>query len=67
MKHILQVWRADGVPANVPLIVTESHLAPALAGPMSTIFAALWLADNIGPSLRVAARPFITRPFNLSL
>ncbi len=48
MKHILQVWRDDGVPRDVPLIVSESHLAADLSGPMSTIFAGLWLADNIG-------------------
>ena len=48
MKHILQVWRSDGVPANVPLMVTESHLAAELTGPMSTIFAGLWLSDNVG-------------------
>jgi hypothetical protein len=48
MKHILQVWREDGVPKNVPLMVTEDHLASSLTGPMSTIFAALWLADNVG-------------------
>jgi hypothetical protein len=48
MKHILQVWRDDGVPKDVPLIVSESHLAAGLTGPMSTIFAGLWLADNVG-------------------
>jgi hypothetical protein len=48
MKHILQVWRDDGVPKDVPLMVTESHLAASLSGPMSTIFAGLWLADNVG-------------------
>ena len=48
MKHILQVWRDDGVPAGVPLMVTEDHLAAGLTGPMSTIFSALWLADNVG-------------------
>jgi len=48
MKHILQVWREDGVPKDVPLMVTENHLAAELTGPMSTIFSALWLADNIG-------------------
>ncbi|MGO9273794.1 MAG: glycosyl hydrolase family 5 [Terriglobia bacterium] len=48
MKHILQVWRKDGVPREVPLMVTESHLSAGLTGPMSTIFAALWLADSIG-------------------
>ncbi|MGC1370962.1 MAG: discoidin domain-containing protein [Candidatus Sulfotelmatobacter sp.] len=48
MQHILQVWRDDGVPKDVPLMVTESHLASELTEPMTTIFAALWLADSIG-------------------
>jgi F5/8 type C domain len=48
MKHILKVWREDGVPQDVPLMVTENHLAAQLTGPMTTIFAALWLADNVG-------------------
>jgi hypothetical protein len=47
-KHILQVWRDDGVPKDVPLMITEDHLAAALTGPMSTIFSGLWLADNVG-------------------
>ena len=29
-------------------MVTENHLASQLTGPMTTIFAALWLADNVG-------------------
>jgi F5/8 type C domain len=48
MKHILDVWREDGVPKNVPLMVTESSLAAGLNGHMSTIFGALWLADSVG-------------------
>jgi hypothetical protein len=48
IKHILQVWRDDGVPKDVPLMVTENHLAANLTGPMTTIFAALWLADSVG-------------------
>jgi len=48
MQHILQVWRDDGVPKNVPLMVTESHLSWSLTGPMTTTFGGLWLADNIG-------------------
>ena len=48
VKHILQVWRDDGVPKAVPLMITEDHLAANLTGPMTTIFAALWLADNVG-------------------
>jgi F5/8 type C domain len=47
-KHILDVWRKDGVPINIPLMITEDHLAANLTGPMSTIFAGLWLADNVG-------------------
>ena len=48
MKHILQVWRDEGVPKDVPLMVTEDHLAASLTGPMTTMFAAVWLADNVG-------------------
>lgn len=48
MKNILRVWRDDGVPQGVPLMVTESSLAAGLTGPMSQIFSALWLADSIG-------------------
>ncbi len=51
MQHILQVWRNDGVPKDVPLMVTESSLAPQLSGPMSTIFAGLWLGDSVGSFL----------------
>ncbi|MBV8069783.1 MAG: discoidin domain-containing protein, partial [Acidobacteriaceae bacterium] len=62
MKHILQVWRADGVPKNVPLIVSESHLAAQLTGPMSTIFAGLWLADNIGSFFEGGGAAFFHSP-----
>ncbi len=48
IKHILDVWRADGVPKSVPLMVTESSVAAGLTGPMSTIWGGLWLADSIG-------------------
>jgi len=62
MKHILEVWRADGVPKEVPLMVTENHLAAALTGPMSTIFAALWLADNIGSFFEGGGAAFYHSP-----
>jgi F5/8 type C domain-containing protein len=48
MKQILQVWRNDGVPKDLPLMVTESSVAAGLTGPMSTIWGGLWLADSIG-------------------
>jgi hypothetical protein len=62
MKHILQVWRDDGVPQNVPLMVTENHLAAQLTGPMTTIFAALWLADNVGSFLEGGGAAFYHSP-----
>lgn len=62
MKHILQVWRDDGVPKDVPLMVTESHLAPELTGPMTTIFAAIWLADNVGSFFEGGGAAFYHSP-----
>ena len=62
MKHILDVWREDGVPKDIPLMVTESHLAANLTGPMSTIFAALWLADNVGSFLEGGGAAFHHSP-----
>jgi len=48
MKHIIDIWREDGVPKTTPQMVTESSVAAGLTGPMSQIFGALWLADSIG-------------------
>jgi hypothetical protein len=62
MKHILQVWRDDGVPKDVPLMVTENHLAASLTGPMTTIFAALWLADNVGSFFEGGGSAFYHSP-----
>jgi hypothetical protein len=62
MRHILQVWRDDGVPKNVPLMVTENHLAAQLTGPMTTIFAALWLADNVGSFFEGGGAAFYHSP-----
>jgi hypothetical protein len=51
LKHILEVWREDGVPENVPLMNTESNISWALTEPMTENFAALWLADSVGAFL----------------
>jgi len=50
------------VPKDVPLMVTESHLAAQLTGPMSTIFAGLWLADNIGSFFEGGGAAFYHSP-----
>ena len=62
MKGIMQVWRDDGVPKEVPLMVTENHLSWQLTGPMSTIFAALWLADNVGSFFEGGGAAFYHSP-----
>ncbi len=50
-EGILKIWRSDGVPANVPLINTESNVSWGLTQPMTDIFAALWLGDSVGSFL----------------
>ena len=62
VRHILQVWRDDGVPESIPLMITESNLSWALAEPMTDLFAALWLADNAGSFLASGGAAFYHSP-----
>src|SRR5258708_1611094 len=62
IRHILQVWRDDGVPETVPLMITESNLSWALTEPMTDLFAALWLADNAGAVLASRGAVFYHSP-----
>jgi hypothetical protein len=48
VSNILQVWRDDGVPADVPMFITESNLSSADSENSVNIFGALWLADYVG-------------------
>jgi hypothetical protein len=48
VSHIMDVWRNDGVPSNVPLIITESNIAWNSGESFVDIFGALWWADYIG-------------------
>ena len=48
IRHIIQVWHEDGVPADVPLFVTEGNLSPGSSETYEDIFAGIWLADYIG-------------------
>ena len=50
-RHIMQIWREDGVPDDVPLMITESNVSWALTDPMQDTFSALWLADSVGSFL----------------
>jgi hypothetical protein len=51
IRHIIQVWHEDGVPADVPLFVTEGNLSPGSSETYEDIFAGIWLADYVGSLL----------------
>jgi hypothetical protein len=48
VTHIMQVWRDDGVPPNVPMMITESNLTWNTGESSVDILGALWLADYAG-------------------
>jgi len=60
--HILDVWRQDGVPVNVPLMNTESNVTYGNAQEMTDIFAALWLADSVGAFLTAGGAVYYHSP-----
>ncbi|PYV13886.1 MAG: hypothetical protein DMG07_13180, partial [Acidobacteria bacterium] len=62
VSHILHAFRENGLPKEIPVMVTESHISWRLTGPMSTIFAALWLADNIGSFFEAGGAAFYHSP-----
>ncbi len=51
VSHIMQTWRDDGIPADVPMFITEGNLSSAASETYQDIFAGLWLADYIGSFL----------------
>src|SRR5262249_56229987 len=48
VSGIMQIWRDDGVPANLPLMITESNISSSDSENSVDIFGALWLADYVG-------------------
>jgi hypothetical protein len=51
IRHIMQVWHEDGVPADMPMFVTEGNLSSGASETYQDIFSGLWLADYIGSLL----------------
>lgn len=47
-RSCLDALRRDGLPADIPLMNTESNLSWELSEYMADIFAGLWLADSVG-------------------
>ena len=56
VSHIMQVWKQDGVPANMPMFITESNLSSAASETYMDIFGGLWLADYIGSFLSAGGK-----------
>jgi hypothetical protein len=54
LTHIMQVWRDDGLPADIPLLDTETN---AHGGEASVdIFGALWLGDTFAGFLTAGGK-----------
>jgi F5/8 type C domain-containing protein len=62
VRHILDVWRADGLPENVPMMNTESNVTWGNAQEMADIFSALWLADSVGAFLTAGGAVYYHSP-----
>jgi hypothetical protein len=51
ISHIMQVWRDDGLPKEVPLMVTEVNIAWQCDQRFVDVWGGLWLADYVGAFL----------------
>ena len=51
VNHIMQVWREDGVPATIPMFITEGNLSSSASETYMDLFSGLWLADYVGSFL----------------
>ncbi len=51
IAHIMEVWRSDGLPASVPLLMSEGNMSSRDGGIFLDIMGALWLADFEGAFL----------------
>jgi hypothetical protein len=51
VSHIMQVWHEDGIPADMPMFITEGNLSSGASETYQDLFAGIWLADYIGSFL----------------
>jgi hypothetical protein len=54
--HIMDAWREDGLPSNIPMFITESNLSSGASETYMDIFAGLWLADYVGSFLNAGGK-----------
>jgi hypothetical protein len=53
VSHIVQVWKDNGLPPNIPFFMTEGNIGGG--APPSTVKAGLWLADYVGTMMSEGA------------
>lgn len=56
VRHILNVWRQDGLPPGVPMFITESNIAAGSDSSFVDIFAALFWTDYVGSFLEAGGK-----------
>ena len=56
VANIMKTWRNDGLPANLPMLITESNLSSAASETYMDIFAGVWLADYVGSFLNAGGK-----------
>jgi hypothetical protein len=56
VSNMLNIWRQDGVPAEVPQFITESNIAWQSGESSVDIWGALWLADYVGAYLSAGGK-----------
>ena len=53
VSHIVQVWKSDGLPPNIPFLMTEGNMESYGENP--DIGKGLWLADYVGSMMTTGA------------
>jgi hypothetical protein len=56
VSHIMRVWHDDGIPADMPMFITEGNLSSAASETYQDIFAGIWLADYVGSFLNAGGK-----------
>lgn len=53
VQHIVQVWKDNGLPSNIPFFMTEGNIGGG--APPSSVKSGLWLADYVGSMMAAGA------------
>jgi hypothetical protein len=53
VSHIVQVWKDNGLPPNIPFFMTEGNIGGG--APPSSVKAGLWMADYVGTMMAEGA------------